>query len=198
LNIANFLTFSRIFISPVFLVVYLYYEDLGISLHVQPFVLLFILGVLELTDALDGFIARRYNIVTEVGKILDPMADSISRISVFLTFTTGVVQLPIFIVFIFLYRDAFISTLRTLCAMRGITLAARTSGKIKAVIQAFCSFVITAMLVPYSFGWLELEVLQKVSTYCALTAAFYSVVSAMEYFYVYRHDLKDLMRKESS
>ena len=81
-SVANCLTFIRIFISPVFLLVYLQHEALGISRIYLPYVLLFLLGVNELSDALDGFLARKYNQVTDLGKILDPMADSISRISV--------------------------------------------------------------------------------------------------------------------
>jgi CDP-diacylglycerol--glycerol-3-phosphate 3-phosphatidyltransferase len=67
--------------------VYLEYETFDISLVTLPYILLFLLGISELSDACDGYFARKYNQVTDLGKILDPMADSIYRISVFLTFT---------------------------------------------------------------------------------------------------------------
>ena len=57
------------------------------------------------------------------------MANNIYRISVFLTFTQPPINLPLLIVFIFLYRDSVISTLRTICALRGFALAARCDRK---------------------------------------------------------------------
>ena len=103
-TVANCLTFFRIFISPIFLYVYLQHDALGINTKTLPYILLFLLGVSELSDAFDGLLARKYNQVTDLGKILDPMADSISRISVFLTFTQPPVNVPLVCVFIFLYR----------------------------------------------------------------------------------------------
>ncbi len=140
MSLALALTLVRIALSPLFLVLYLYYPSLHISLAMLPVLLLGIMVIAEISDLLDGHLARKNNQVTELGKLLDPMADSIFRISVFLTFTQGLVQLPLLLVFVFFYRDSIISTLRTLCALRGVALAARTSGKIKAVIQAVSAF----------------------------------------------------------
>ena len=72
LSIANCLTFFRLFISPIFLFVYLEYETFNISLVALPYILLFLLGISELSDVLDGYFARKYNTVTDLGKILDP------------------------------------------------------------------------------------------------------------------------------
>ena len=119
-TVANSLTIFRIFISPVFLLLYLQHDALGITAKGLPYALL--LGISELSDAFDGLLARKYNQVTDLGKILDPMADSISRISVFLTFTQPPVNVPLVCVFLFLYRDSVISTLRTICALRGFAL----------------------------------------------------------------------------
>ena len=75
-----------------------------ISDIVLPYMLIFLLAVSELSDAFDGYLARRYNQVTDFGKILDPMADSIARLSYFLTFTAEPVKIPLALIFIFLYR----------------------------------------------------------------------------------------------
>ena len=139
---ALLLTLSRILLGPVFLIVYLYYQDLGIALPWLPYVLLGLAVLSELSDLFDGRLARRHNKVTDLGKLLDPMADSIFRFSVLLAFTQGFIQLPILLVCVFFYRDAIISTLRTVCALRCFALAARMSGKIKAVIQAVVGFFI--------------------------------------------------------
>ena len=148
MSIANYFTFIRIFISPIFLFVYLEYEQLNFSLVTLPYILLFLFGISELSDAFDGYIARKYNEVTDLGKILDPMADSIYRISVFLTFTLPPIKLPMILIFIILYRDSVVSTLRTICALKGFALAARPSGKIKAVIQAIAAFTTIVLLIP--------------------------------------------------
>jgi CDP-diacylglycerol---glycerol-3-phosphate 3-phosphatidyltransferase len=198
MSIPNYLTLSRILISPLFLIIYLKYTSLGISFTYLPYILICLLTVSELTDAFDGYIARKYNQVTDLGKILDPMADSISRISVFLTFTDGVIQLPMIMVFVFLYRDSVISTLRTICALRGVALAARTSGKIKAVVQAVSAFTILGLMIPYSQGLLSLETLQIASHSIVGIACIYTVLSGVEYLYAHREHIKLFLKVKSA
>jgi CDP-diacylglycerol--glycerol-3-phosphate 3-phosphatidyltransferase len=162
-------------------------------------VLLFLLGVNELSDALDGFLARKFNQVTDLGKILDPMADSISRISVFLTFTQPPVNVPLVLVFIFLYRDSVISTLRTICALRGFALAARPSGKIKAIIQGITAFFITLLLIPHSRGLLSDAALFQLATLAVFLSASYALYSGVEYVYANRrHIQRILLRKKKA
>lgn len=167
--------------------VYLEYETFNISPVSLPYALLFLLGVSELSDALDGYFARRFNEVTALGKILDPMADSIYRISIFLTFTLPPISLPMILIFIFIYRDSVISTLRTICALKGFALAARTSGKLKAVIQAIAAFFIILLLIPYTLGYLSIETLQITSTIIISIAALYTVISGLDYLIANRH-----------
>lgn len=186
MSIANYFTFIRIFISPIFLLVYIEHDLLEITSVMLPYVLLFLLGVSELSDAFDGYIARKYNQVTDLGKILDPMADSIARISVFLTFTQDPVKLPMALVFVFLYRDSVVSTLRTICALKGLALAARMSGKIKAVIQGFAAFLILILMIPHSLGTISTATLQNVSFWIVSVAALYTVFSGIDYIYANR------------
>lgn len=186
MSIANYLTLIRIFISPIFLFVYLEYETLNLSLVTLPYVLLFLFGISELSDAFDGYIARKYNEVTDLGKILDPMADSIYRLSVFLTFTLPPIELPMILIFAILYRDSVISTLRTICALRGFALAARPSGKLKAVVQAISAFLIILLLIPYSLGQISKETLHLISTIIVSGASLYTLFSGFDYIYANR------------
>ncbi|MGL5626035.1 MAG: CDP-alcohol phosphatidyltransferase family protein [Candidatus Rhabdochlamydia sp.] len=181
MSIALMLTLSRILLGPLFVVLYLYYDRMGFTLLSLPYVLLCLTLLSEVSDVFDGLLARRYNKVTDLGKLLDPMADSIFRLSVFLAFTQGVIQLPLLLVCIFFYRDIVISTLRALCGLRGFALAARLSGKIKAVIQAVIIFFILVMLIPYSLGYLELALLQKLSVYAVSVGVIYTLYSGCEY-----------------
>ena len=195
LRIALSLTLGRLFIAPLFLIVYLYHENLGISLVAVPFTLLFLLIFSEVSDVLDGHLARRFNQVTQLGKVLDPMADSIVRMAVFFTFTQGIVQLPLLLIFVFLYREVMISTLRTVCALQGRALAARKSGKVKAIIQGVSAFALVIFLIPYSFGIMDLETLQQWSFLIVAFAAAYTLLSGLEYAYVHWSDIQKTWTK---
>ncbi len=198
MNIALVLTVARIFMSPVFLLIYLYFETLGIPLVVLPWLLIGLMSLTELSDLFDGILARKRNQVTDLGKVLDPMADSIFRLSVLLTFTQGFIQIPLLLVSIFFYRDTMISTLRTVCALKGVTLAARLSGKIKAGIQAACAFIILIFMIPYSLGGLSLDMLRTISFYSVLIAASYTIFSGLEYIYANRVYIKRALSTASA
>jgi len=156
-----------------------------------PYYLLALLVLCELSDVFDGVVARKMGQVTDLGKLLDPMADSIVRISFLFTFTRGIVQLPLLLVLVFVYRDMFISTLRTLCALRGKALAARTSGKLKAIIQAVTIFAIVILMIPLGQGLISLEFFQSLSFYIASFAAVYTVASGAEYLVTNRGFIRD-------
>ncbi|MCX6990233.1 MAG: CDP-diacylglycerol--glycerol-3-phosphate 3-phosphatidyltransferase [Chlamydiae bacterium] len=181
MNFPLCLTLSRILLGPVFMAVVLYYPEMDITLKSLPYILLILACISEVSDVFDGFLARKHNKVTELGKLLDPMADSIFRLSVLFSFTQGFIHLPLLLVSVFFYRDIIISTLRTVCALRGVALAARWSGKIKAVILAIVIFFILILMIPYSLGYLDLETLQMLSFYSVSVAAIYVAYSGIEY-----------------
>lgn len=185
------LTLGRLLILPVFLVLYFFYQNFNIPLAVLPYPLLALLIICELSDVFDGRIARKSNQVTELGKILDPMADSIVHLSIFLSFTHGIIKLPMLLVLIFVCRDVVISTLRTLCALKGQTLAARKSGKIKAIMQAITICAIVVLMIPHSLGFLSLEGLRLASTSMVTITAFYTILSGLEYIWAHRSDIRE-------
>lgn len=196
LTVANITTLVRIFVSPIFLFLYVEYEALGIAESVLPYILLFFLLALETSDALDGYLARKFDQVTDLGKVLDPMADSVYRISVFLAFTQPPVSLPLWTVFLFIYRDSVISTLRTVCALRGVALAARSSGKVKAVVQAVTAIVITSLLIPHSLGAMSTDTLHFASTLLVIIAVGYALYSGAEYLYTnFRYVRRSILRR---
>jgi CDP-diacylglycerol--glycerol-3-phosphate 3-phosphatidyltransferase len=190
MNIAHYFTLSRIVLGPLFFLLYFYHEALGISMLLLPYLLILLVAVSEVSDLLDGVIARKRNQVTELGKVLDPMADSIFRLTVFLTFTQGVIQLPLLLVLLLFYRDSIISTLRTLCALRGVALGARLSGKIKAVVQGVVAFFILILMIPYSLGKFDVELLRQLSFWAVLVTVLYSLYSGVEYIYANRAFIK--------
>lgn len=195
MSVPFYLTVVRIVLSPVFLIFYLYHDSMGISGTAIPYILLILISVCELTDFFDGFFARRHNKVTDLGKVLDPMADSIFRLSVFFTFTQGVVQLPMLLVLVLFFRDSIIGTLRTLCALRGVALAARMSGKVKAVVQAVTAYFILILMIPYSMGCLDLVSFRQMSFYVTFIAAAYTLISGIEYLYANKGYIKKALDK---
>lgn len=196
MTIANFLTFFRLFVSPIFLFIYIEHVWLGISALTLPYILLSLLILSELSDAFDGFFARRYNQVTDLGKILDPMADSIARISVFLAFTLEPVRVPMLLVFVILFRESAISTLRTVCALNGFALAAHKSGKIKAILQAIAAFAIVGLMIPHSWGYITTATLHMISSWIVGIAAFYTFLTGVFYIYHHRDHIVGLIRTE--
>ncbi len=198
IGLPNLLTLIRLAVCPLFFVAYLKAEWFGVPASSMPLLLLGLLLVLELSDAFDGFLARRLNQVTEFGKLFDPMADSVARISVFLAMTYEPVLLPVFIVFIFIYRDAVISSLRSLCALRGVALAAGPAGKIKAIIQACAAFVIVLALFPFTWGWISQSTLQWIASISVGIAAAQSIYSGILYLYQGRSVLWAAMTAQST
>jgi len=142
MKLALFLTLSRVILAPLVVLINLYPAFFGIGSKGVFWVMLGILIYAELSDVLDGIIARRLNQVTNLGKLLDPMADSIFRMSVFFSFVFSGPHLPLLWVLSLFYRGCLVSLLRNLGALKGLALAARVSGKIKAIVQAIASFLI--------------------------------------------------------
>ncbi len=190
MNLAHCFTLLRIFISPLFPILYLQHDAFGIDLAIVPYILIGLLIISEFSDVFDGILARSRNEVTDLGKVLDPMADSITHISLFLSFTQGIVGLPLLLVLVFLYRDIFISTLRTLCALKGVALAARISGKMKAILQASVAFLIICLMIPYTSGLISLALFQQISLFATLAAAIYTIISMGDYVWANRSYIK--------
>lgn len=125
MNLPNKLTVARVIATPVFAVLY------AMGYNIPAFVI-FILA--SLTDMLDGQIARKYNLVTNFGKIMDPLADKILVYSAFcLMVGSGIV--PAWMLIVILCREFVVSGMRTVAASEGIVIAAGMTGKIKTVLQ---------------------------------------------------------------
>jgi len=135
MTLPNRLTVLRIILSPVFLLFFFIDTFLPISPLAAVSVVAVLFAAIELTDLLDGYFARKLDQTTDLGKVLDPFADSLSRLTYFLCFTFAGFM-PIWVFVLILYRDLGVSFIRLLMAKRGVVMPARLSGKIKAVIYA--------------------------------------------------------------
>ena len=135
MNVPNRLTVGRLVMSPLFFIAYYIplWTQSYFKLSAVVLVVLF-LGI-EISDFLDGFIARKYHLVTDIGKVLDPFADVVSRLTYFLCFaTTGI--MPLWIFLILMYRELGSIFFRMMMIRKGIVVAASMWGKMKAVTYA--------------------------------------------------------------
>lgn len=125
MNLPNKLTIARVIAVPFFIVVYL------MGYYVAAFVIFI---VASFTDMLDGKIARKYNLITNFGKIMDPLADKILVYAAFcLMVEDGTI--PGWMLIVILSREFAVAGMRTVAAAEGLVIAAGMSGKIKTVLQ---------------------------------------------------------------
>lgn len=140
MNLPNKLTISRMVMIPIF-IAFFYVHFIG-----HYFVALAVFAIASLTDLFDGKIARKYNLVTNLGKFLDPIADKVlvlSALVVMLTvpeiFTTGLGSWALIVagcgVAIILAREIIVSGFRMVAASTGIVIAADIFGKYKTTAQ---------------------------------------------------------------
>ena len=135
MTLPNKITVARIILAPLFFISYFLPEWTGGFYEISAYLILIIFAGIEISDFLDGYLARKYNLVSDLGKVMDPFADVLSRITYFLCFAfTGLMPLWIFLIII--YRELAITFLRMMMMGRGIVVAASLWGKLKAITYA--------------------------------------------------------------
>jgi CDP-diacylglycerol--glycerol-3-phosphate 3-phosphatidyltransferase len=134
---------------------------------------------LELTDLLDGYIARKYEVVSDFGKLFDPFSDAFCRYTLFLgLYAVGVADL--WMIIAIFYRDSSISFFRSVAAVRNVVLAARNSGKAKAVVQGVGTQICFLTLVLHA--WYPEMGLADVPWWTMLVMTLFTVYSFFDYF----------------
>ena len=131
MNLPNKLTLMRIIMIPVFVV--LLYLDFPFNNLVALAV--FILA--SITDTLDGYIARKYNLITDFGKFMDPIADKLLVTAAMLVFVDWH-MMPAWVVIVVVAREFIVSALRLVAANNGRVIAAGWSGKVKTASTMVC------------------------------------------------------------
>lgn len=140
MNLPNKLTILRILLIPLFIILLLrgyYYSSAVIFIAAAA------------TDALDGHLARKYNLITNFGKIMDPLADKLLVTSALICLVE-LGDVPGWMVIVILAREFAITGLRAVAAGDGIVIAAGKSGKIKTVLQMTALAVLLLKNWPFS------------------------------------------------
>jgi CDP-diacylglycerol--glycerol-3-phosphate 3-phosphatidyltransferase len=141
MNLPNKITLFRVCMIPVFLVVYMA-KPFGETASL--WLALVIFAVASISDAVDGKLARRYGLVTNFGKLMDPLADKLLVCAAVVAFVASG-TIPGWAGVIFISREFFVSGLRQLALEQNAVLAASVGGKIKTVMQMI---LIHTILVP--------------------------------------------------
>lgn len=163
MNTANKLTLLRVFLIPVFLVVY-YWGFAG-----SRYVALGIYIVACLTDLLDGYVARHYNQVSDFGKFADPLADKMLVTAAMLWFVENG-QMAAWMLLIVICREFAVSGLRMIASDKGRVIAAGWSGKVKTASTMVC---IVLMFLPIP---------TVLNTVCVWVITLTTLWSGVEYF----------------
>jgi len=155
MNIANKLTLIRIALIPFFIACF-YVEGFSNYFYQNPSetfsitygnaLALLIFSIAAATDWLDGYLARKLNLISDFGKFMDPLADKMLTTAAFLIFIDQGL-LASWAVFIILTREFIVSGLRMSAAAKGVVIAAGFSGKFKTVLQFVT--IIALLIHPY-------------------------------------------------
>ena len=147
MNLPNKLTLLRVIMVPVFVIFMMLPADWGRWAALAVFI------IASLTDTADGYIARKYNMITDFGKFMDPLAD---KILVYAAFCLMVADhtIPAWTLIIILCREFLVAGIRTVAASEGIVIAADMAGKIKTVLQmvATCLLIIAGYHIVFYYG----------------------------------------------
>ncbi|OPJ57147.1 CDP-diacylglycerol--glycerol-3-phosphate 3-phosphatidyltransferase [Alkalithermobacter paradoxus] len=141
MNLANKLTLGRILLVPLFIVVIL--SGIKNSLPISAI----IFSIASVTDFLDGYIARKYNMITNFGKFMDPLADKI-LVAAALISMVELQLVPSWMVIIIICREFAVSILRAIASSSGIVIAASKWGKYKTISQ-IVSILMVLLQIPF-------------------------------------------------
>lgn len=176
MNLANKLTILRILLVPVFMIFLLNKFPYGVHIAAVIFI------IAAITDTLDGYIARKKNMVTNFGKFMDPLADKL-LVSAALISLVQMGRLSAWMVVIIIAREFTISILRAVAAAEGIVIAASWWGKAKTITQVIA--IIFVLLNNFPFRYINFPF----DTIMMYVAVAFTIISGVDYLRINKHIL---------
>ena len=170
MNLPNKLTLFRIFLIPVFIIIMM------LNIPNKFLIACMIFIVASITDAMDGHIARKHNLITDFGKFMDPLADKLLVISALICMIE-VDLVSSWMVIIIVARELTVSILRAIAAADGKVIAASGGGKLKTISQMIA---IPLLLLGAQFGS---NILLSIGNITILIATLLTLYSGWEYLY---------------
>ncbi len=181
-NIPNILTSSRILLIPIFL--HFLFSDFEHGKLVSLIVFIFA----SITDAFDGFYARKYKYVSKLGIFLDPLADKLLVLSAFCGFIFIPVlgeEVKLWMIILILFRDVLVTSLRIFMEFKGITMVTSKLGKLKTVLQ-FSAIVLVLMyliFVSYNISYYHFISSKSILYFCMYITTLVTTYTGIHYFY---------------
>ena len=171
-NIPNILTVARIFAVPI-VAVLMMFQGPGPRAWAA---LIFVLA--SITDYLDGYLARKYEVISTVGKLLDPMADKLLVMSaLIMLIPEGPGSVPAWAVLVILGRDIMVTSLRSVASAEGVVIQAEELGKFKTILQILA---LTGLILGYPYGPIDFSL---GGMYFFWASVIVSVWSGLDYFH---------------
>ena len=172
MNLPNKLTILRMIMIPFFVVFMMISNQT--TFFGARYIALAIFIVASLTDTADGYIARKYNLVTDFGKFMDPLADKLLVCSAMICLIdTG--ELPSWVVIIIIAREFIISGFRLVAADNGIVIAASIWGKVKTITQ-----MVMIIFILLNFNGSAAYIIEQFLIYAAMVL---TIVSLIDYIW---------------
>ncbi|MCK9470922.1 MAG: CDP-diacylglycerol--glycerol-3-phosphate 3-phosphatidyltransferase [Bacilli bacterium] len=193
MNLPNKLTIGRMFAIPLIIIVSLisYFDTVIVFGSTEVFVtlkeiiILSIFVIASITDFLDGYIARKHNLITDFGKFMDPLADKLLVLSAMI-FLLEVGRFTVFnfslgfVVTIILAREFMVTGMRLLAVDNNVVIAASNLGKLKTVSQML--MIIILLLNAYPFSFLGSFARDLTLTIVISVAGLLTLISGIDYF----------------
>ena len=197
MNLPNKLTIIRLISVPLFVIIYLIpYQTLGIQvptfdilstqLSLLDIVLFFIFTMSALTDYLDGYLARKNNMVTTFGKFIDPIADKLI-VNTALLLLASSNDISILIPIIMISRDTIVDAIRLVASQKNVVLAASLLGKAKTMTQVIAICILLLHNVVFAALGIPMDQIMIWIATCI------SVVSGIDYFIKNRQYIMESM-----
>lgn len=177
MNLPNKLTVLRVLMIPFFVVFML--TDLGGDMG--KYIALVIFAAASLTDFLDGYLARKNNLVTNFGKFMDPLADKLLVCAALICLIGD--KLHAWIVIVIISREFIVSGLRTVASDNGIVIAASWWGKVKTTLQML---MIIVLIINLDYKWYS--IVEYIFVYAALAL---TIISLIDYLVKNKKVLSD-------
>lgn len=181
MNIPNRITLSRIILIPIFIILLSVPFNWGewqigdSQLPVSHFIAALLFIIAAATDWVDGYYARKYDLVTNLGKFLDPLADKL-LVSAALILLVEMGAAPAWVVILIISREFAVTGLRLVASGEGIVLAASNMGKLKTATQMIAIAALLLHNFPFSYIGFPF------GTIMLYIALFFTVLSGYDYF----------------
>lgn len=194
----NQLTVLRIILTPVFLVLFLSGEPLLVQISLAVFL------IAAVTDWYDGWLARKFNYITEWGKFLDPLADKILTSTAFVGFVV-VGMLPLWMVILIVARDMLVTLLRAYADYRKVSFTTSYTAKWKTFFQMVFLYYLLLVYTLKTFNGLHVQyknvfdtLMNSTGIYFAMLAiTLFTVVTGITYIFSNRFLIKQLFTREN-